>query len=328
MKTFGTIEPRDYTVDEMFVSAPMSWELVSGSSGIVITEPDLLQGAITVQRASNTFSNFYDSEIPYRNEDTGTYEYLLYRSLKHLFYTTPTRVSGSTVGYLSPYLYNTSVEATASINLLPSHSYVINIGQQFYGDRIKPGTFELATEIANKTIFDDNYGNLYISESGTATHVGNIFYNFGIAVVKHHTSSAVTSISTNGLKLVNGSQLYVDYESDVRLHRHEAYVRLTPTDFNFSLFNPSVFRVYQASGSVSSSAFVTSMQQRGISPSGSSTDTYNIYNLMNNSVIKPYITSVGLYNNEHQLLAVAKLSEPIQRTFDVDQIFIVRFDTD
>jgi hypothetical protein len=120
----------------------------------------------------------------------------------------------------------------------------------------------------------------------------------------------------------------VDYESDVRLHRHEAYVRLTPSDFNFSLFNPSVFRAYQASGSVSSSAFVAAMQQRGISPSDSSADTYNIYNLMNNSIIKPYITSVGLYNNEHQLLAVAKLSEPIQRTFDVDQIFIVRFDTD
>lgn len=315
MKTFGTIDSKDYAVEELFVSAPISWELLSGSNGIVITDPDDLEGAVTVQRASNTPDNFYDNDFPKINTDTGTYEYVLYRSVKHLFYGT------------TGYFYSGSILGTSSLAGLPDESYVVSIGQQFYGDRIKPGSFELTTEVANKTILDDDVGNLYVSESGVGTYIGNIFYEKGIAVIKHDTGSITTSIGSSGLKLVNNSRLYVDYQSDVKLDRHEIYVKLAPEDFNFSIFNPSILRTYQASGSVSASAFTTSMQQENIKTSGSSTDTYNLYNLMSAGVIKPYVTSIGLYNERYELVAVAKLSEPIQRTFDTDQIFIVRFDT-
>lgn len=315
MKTFGTIDSKDYTVEELFVSAPMSWELASGSEGIVITSPEFLEGAVTIQRASNTPANFYDSDAPKINADTGVYEYLLYRSVKHLFYGT-----GS-------YFYSGSVLGTSSLAGLPDESYVVSIGQQFYGDRIKPGSFELTTEVANKTILDDDVGNLYVSESGVGTYIGNVFYDKGIAVIKHDTGSTVTSIGPNGVKFVEGSEIYVDYESDVKLYRHEVLAKLAPEDFNFALFNPTILRTYQAVG-VSASLFTASMQETGIKTSGSSTDTYNLYNLMSNGVIKPYVTTVGLYNERYELLAVAKLSEPIQRTFNTDQIFIVRFDTD
>lgn len=316
MKTFGTIESKDYTVEELDVQAPMSWELVSGSDGIQITSESDLYGAITVQQASNSPSDFYENETPKINAETGTYQYILYRSIKHLFYNT-----GS-------YFYSGSVLGTASLSGLPDESYVISIGQQFYGNRIKPGTFELTTELAGKTILDDDVGNLYVSESGVGTFIGNVFYDKGIAVIKHDTGSAITAISSAGLKLVNASQLYVDYESDVKLYRHEVSVKLAPSEFNFSMFNPTILRTYQANSSSSGSAFTASMQEQGIQPAGNSADTYNIYHLMNNGIIKPYITSIGLYNERYELLAVAKLSEPIQRTFNVDQIFIVRFDTD
>jgi hypothetical protein len=168
---------------------------------------------------------------------------------------------------------------------------------------------------------------LYVSESGVGTYVGNVFYDKGIAVVKHDTGSAVTAIGVNGLKLVENSELYVDYASDVKFYRHETYVKIAPSDFNFSMFNPSILRTYQASGSVSASFFTASMQEENIKTSGNSEDTYNIYNLMSAGIIKPYVTTIGLYNERYELLAVAKLSEPIQRTFNTDQIFIVRFDT-
>jgi hypothetical protein len=41
----------------------------------------------------------------------------------------------------------------------------------------------------------------------------------------------------------------------------------------------------------------------------------------------PYITSIGFYNSDNDLLAVAKLSNPVKRTLDVAQTFIVKFDT-
>jgi hypothetical protein len=314
MSTFSNIQPKDYTIEELFVSAPMSWQLLSGSNGVQVSNPDFLEGAITVQRASNTPEDFYDNPAPKINEDTGTYEYVMYRSIKHLFYN-------------EGYFYSGSVLGTSSLAGLPEESYVVSVGQQFYGERIKPGSFELATEVANKTIVDDEVGNLYVSESGVGTYIGNVFYDKGIAVIKHDTGSAVTAIGANGLKLVENSELYVDYESDVKFYRHETYVKIAPSDFNFSMFNPSILRTYQASGSVSASFFTASMQQENIKTSGSSDDTYNIYNLMSAGVIKPYITTIGLYNERYELLAVAKLSEPIQRTFNTDQIFIVRFDT-
>ena len=40
----------------------------------------------------------------------------------------------------------------------------------------------------------------------------------------------------------------------------------------------------------------------------------------------PYITTIGLYNDQAQLLAVGKMAQPIQKRDDVDMNFIVRWD--
>jgi hypothetical protein len=40
----------------------------------------------------------------------------------------------------------------------------------------------------------------------------------------------------------------------------------------------------------------------------------------------PYITTIGLYNDEAEMLAVAKLAQPIQKRDDVDMNFVVRWD--
>jgi hypothetical protein len=41
----------------------------------------------------------------------------------------------------------------------------------------------------------------------------------------------------------------------------------------------------------------------------------------------PYITTVGLYNDKGQLLAIGKLGTPIRKRDDVDLNIIVRFDS-
>ena len=40
----------------------------------------------------------------------------------------------------------------------------------------------------------------------------------------------------------------------------------------------------------------------------------------------PYVTTIGLYNDKAQLLAVGKLAEAVQKRNDVDMNFIVRWD--
>ena len=42
--------------------------------------------------------------------------------------------------------------------------------------------------------------------------------------------------------------------------------------------------------------------------------------------LKPYITTVGLYNDQTELVAVAKLAQPIQKRDDIDMNFVVRWD--
>jgi hypothetical protein len=54
--------------------------------------------------------------------------------------------------------------------------------------------------------------------------------------------------------------------------------------------------------------------------------TDNAIGLMVSQSILPYVTTIGFYNEQNELLLVAKPSVPIQRTTDVAQTFIVKFD--
>ncbi len=306
MKTFGTINPKDYTIQNFYASAPMSWELISSSNGIEVTSPTDLDGAVSINRATNDSLDFYGNATPRVNFD-GVYEYVQYSSIRHLFYDRGLFYSGSLL-------------TTQSISGLPNDSYVVSVGQYFYGERIKPGSFELSIDAISEVVYDDTQGNLIVSESGTGHYVGNIFYDYGIAVIAQDTASSTSAINENGIKIVNGSEIYVDYSSDVKITRHEINVKVSEQDFNFSLFNPSMRKIYESTGSVTQSFLDKNIPQ-------SASNAWTLYNLMASDIFKPYVTSIGLYNDRYEMLAVAKLSTPIQRTFDMEQIFIVRFDT-
>jgi len=198
--------------------------------------------------------------------------------------------------------------------------FIVTIGQDFYGERIKPGSFELEIGLLPTKVQDDGLGNLFVSESGIGSYVGNIFYDDGISVITHDINSSVDEISSQGIKFLSGSEVYVSYESEVKNIRHEVVVRLKPQDFNFSWFNPSVRRSLVISGELSDE-----IKQLNIPELDES--EWTVQSLMQSGIIKPYVTTIGLYTDKYELVAIAKLSTPVQRTFETDQIFIVRFDT-
>ena len=51
-----------------------------------------------------------------------------------------------------------------------------------------------------------------------------------------------------------------------------------------------------------------------------------MYKFINDN-FTPYITTIGLYNSDGALIAVGKLSKPIQKLKNVDLNIIVKFDT-
>lgn len=282
MKLYGTIERNDYTIEPYTAHATISWELVSSSAGIVLTSPTGLTGALTVNVAGK------NSDVTAINKDTGIYEYSLYRSVKHNFYN-------------YNYFYSASAVVTSSIAPLTDSAYVVSVGQNFYGDQIREGSFTCTLSGSSIAVLDDGKGNLFVSQSSTTTYVGNIFYKYGIAVINNNTSSIAASITSGGLHLTSGSKIGVSFSTVVNRYRYQTNVRLLPGDFDSSPYNPSIARTY-------------------LTASG-------LYEEMANRNLKPYVTTIGLYNDFNELMAVAKLSTPVQRIFNTQQIFIVRFDT-
>jgi hypothetical protein len=56
-------------------------------------------------------------------------------------------------------------------------------------------------------------------------------------------------------------------------------------------------------------------------------DSEDIANFATGSQFKPYVTSVGLYDDEGNLLVVGKLGQPIKASSETDTTFVIRFDT-
>lgn len=305
METFGTIDPKNHTINKYGTFANIQWKIVSSSMGTDIVEPanvPELSGSIVLSRATKHNSLAI-------NEDTGVYEHVLYASVKHLFYNqTQFAISGSTV-------------FTSSLYTPTDNLFVLSIAQNLYGERITPQTFTMSIHPNSGSIFDDGDGTLYVTQSGGQHIIGNIFYDRGIAVFTHDTGSGQTSITTTGVKVVENSALDISYDSSLTREQHQINVVVKPNEFTLSLFNPSILRSQEIVGEATQS-----FSDLGLIPREDA--RWSLASLMKTGVIKPYVTSIGLYNEQYELLAVAKISTPIQRTFDLDQVFIIKFDTE
>lgn len=210
----------------------------------------------------------------------------------------------SAIPYASYGTLSSSYHPTGSV-------FVISVTQDVFGEEVKPGTFSV--QVGTSASIDDGYGNLIISESGTGSRIGRIFYDKGVALLKPTTGISGGGITSNGICIVSGTNVNVNLTSSVKLFEHSVRVKLNPTDFNFSLYNPSVSEELPFyTGSTQTP--LESMVSRSQNPE---TTQY----------LAPYVTTIGLYNADHDLLAVAKLSNPIQRTFDSIQTIVVKFDT-
>ena len=89
------------------------------------------------------------------------------------------------------------------------------------------------------------------------------------------------------------------YQNEIRCH-------ISENDFNYSL-NPSAMN-WVPSGS------------------GFSTDG-TVLSALTGSDFLPYATTVGLYNDADQLLAVGKLSTPYPMPKNSDMVFVIRYDS-
>ena len=139
---------------------------------------------------------------------------------------------------------------------------------------------------------------------------------FGTYFQQGVSSSAIplpsrTVVNPDGLLLTTGSQLNISFNSKHTIYEKTAICTVEPQEFNFS-----------SNTSLNSATLSGSMQGSTFVPSTGSIAGQ----LMLDGDLTPYMTTVGLYNDQQELLAIAKFPRAIKRALDTQQTIIVRFD--
>ena len=186
---------------------------------------------------------------------------------------------------------------------------IVFIPQNKFDEEIKRGSFKLTDTTTGATIVDDSNGNLYSTNatfsqsvsalSSSDNYVGNIFYNYGLAVL---TETGSWSGSVNYDDLARDYNLR--FESTNTMYVREFTIKAKKGAFG--LTNNPTSRI----GTGSFSGSILRPQLTG-------------------SEFSPYMTQLELYGDSGwPLLPIfrAKYPQPIKMRDDVDIIFKIRID--
>lgn len=195
---------------------------------------------------------------------------------------------------------------TASNNIIG----VISIPVRLFGDYIQPTSFKFTTDSGSLT--DDGEGNVLLN----GNIVGNIFYPHGLIVITGN-ASAYSGTSTYGtavygssvygggatfadetLNFITSSNVTCSFSSSYTIYETQYKCTIRENEFNFTL-NPSTI-------------------------SGSTEGT--VYGFVTESYFSPYVTTVGLYDEQQNLLAVGKLSQPVPTSPTTDTTILINID--
>jgi len=119
--------------------------------------------------------------------------------------------------------------------------------------------------------------------------VGNVFYRQGNIVISPLQPSYLNAFKNTWSSSYRGTHT---------IYQYEALCRVKKGSFNLS-YNPTARRSFKSD---------------------------MIINDMTGSVLYPYATTIGLYNSEGDMVAVAKLGQAVQMRSDTDIHFLVRWD--
>ena len=162
-------------------------------------------------------------------------------------------------------------------------------------------------KIYNRSLTDLQVSNHYQSSNGSP-YIGNIFYSNGLIIISDQVakkgignivvgSSLIVGASGGGSNIINN----IKFQGSHLIYENEYKCTIDEHEYNNTL-NPTVrkHRSYQDE---------------------------NLANFATGSLFKPYITTVGLYNEYNELLVVGKLGQPIRTSNETDTTIVLRWDT-
>jgi hypothetical protein len=191
---------------------------------------------------------------------------------------------------------------------IESNIGVLIIPQIMYGESVKEGSVILTDDTG--TLTDDSYSNLV---NGSGDIMGNVFYNNGVIVLTKNVVSGST-LSNFDLK----------FKSTKTIYENEIYISVLPNEFNYST-NKTAVDVIADTPFVKWNTITSSYNPNVTGGFGD----YEKYSKSDptGSYLAPFITTIGLYDDSLNMVAVAKLPQPIKSLSDYPVNFIIRFDT-
>ena len=233
-------------------------------------------------------------------------------------------------------LLGESVDWSGAGAINNNYCTVVSIPSKLWGQNIEPQSFNFSFNYDPvytnyfTTIYDDGDGVLrqdidFINPTLNVRgqYCGNIIYEHGMAIFTDVKESDPSSNFTNNatgligaLALLNqsgfnaGDQYFpsmtVGWSSSVTLYEHQYKCVVRENEYGYSL-NPSILSGSQAN------------------PAPGIGNTYKDF--ATGSYFSPYITTIGLYDNDQNLLAIGKLSSPTKVPMNADLEIQVAFDS-
>tara|TARA_R110000822_G_scaffold116219_5_gene248103 strand:- start:278 stop:1231 length:954 start_codon:yes stop_codon:yes gene_type:complete len=316
MSTYKKLLSSDITITPFEVNKKFYYE---GTAEITGSD-----GGVDIFLSRNTGEiNFNPNSWATTGEISTEYQYLIYNSIKELYYSnfiltsgsngTSTTESGSFLNEPQSDLYFEKYFPTSSNDYVG----VFSIPTKLYGNRIQPKSFLLESSSGGSPIkiTDDGEGNLRYNNN----ICGNIIYNQGLAIITSNGSPGDDGGATYG-GAVFGSDVYgpaldinfvsnfatdnnitCSFSSSFNIYETQYKCTLKTNEFNYSL-NPTLRNNSYDSRSEEYKSFVT-------------TDSFS-----------PFVTTVGLYNEDQELIAVGKLSQPLPTSQTTDTTIFINID--
>jgi hypothetical protein len=209
--------------------------------------------------------------------------------------------------------------------------YVINISRARYKQAIQPGSLNLTLTSGSKTIKltdDSNTTSLtrFIGEN-------KVYYIISGSSGNAYTSSAATT-PIYGIMLPDLGVIILDASGSLTQFIQAANLGLTAQYNHLKLFTAissgsSPNFQLQSQEVISSRYFFTRVKNSEFNYTTNPSIIDNNGNLLYTTLInnpQTYITTVGMYNDNNELLAVAKLSKPLVKDFTKEALIRIKLD--
>lgn len=251
---------------------------------------------------------------------------LVYRSIRELYYsnyllgndgspaaTASFNTDGTITGAAyTPNYYNYLSSTLPADRYIPTGSNekigVISIPSNLWGNYLKPGSVIISN--GTITLNDDGNGNMVAG----ALKYGDVIYEHGIIII----TSDGTPGQNNGYGYVNyGAATYGGGTSNVI----DSFITSSNITCSFS----SSFNIYETQYKCTLRENEFNFSQNPTLISGSSNSGV-LYDFATGSYFSPYVTTVGLYDNNYNLLAIAKLAQPLPTSAVTDTSILINLD--